>query len=243
MNQPLKPERYKGAFIYKYRSVERLEWLKEILLDNKLYFPKARELNDPEEARPPLTSASLEALIMMLTQQTAAAKPFLNNQGLAHDAAVIDFNARRFGPGLVLSQIMPILYQQFEDFRIYSLSKRCDNLHLWNRYAGVHTGYCLAFRNDEAFLPAFEVRYKDIALDITDPEQLQPYFLFYKTKSWRKEEEVRMIAQRNADANVTFEPRLLTRLILGREIAPTAAATIRAWAGDRKPPLTILSER
>jgi hypothetical protein len=86
------------------------------------------------------------------------------------------------------------------------------------------------------------VRYGDIALDITDPEQIQPYFLFYKTNSWRKEEEVRMIAQQNSDATVIFEPRLLTRLILGRKIAPTDAATIRAWAGDRNPPLTIVPE-
>jgi hypothetical protein len=247
LNQPLEPRRYRGAFVYKYRSVEHLEWLKwlkEILLDNKLYFPTSSQLKvkDPAEARPPLTPASREALIVMLTQRNAAARPFLTNQGLDSLKKQIDFDLRPFGTSGLLSMMKDNLYPLLERFRIYSLSKRCDNLHLWKEYAGNHAGYCLEFRNEEPFPRSFEVRYGDIALDITDPEQIQPYFLFYKTNSWRKEEEVRMIAQQNSDATVIFEPRLLTRLILGRKIAPTDAATIRAWAGDRNPPLTIVPE-
>jgi hypothetical protein len=38
IRRPLKPRRYEGAFAYKYRNVEHLEWLKEILLDDRLYF-------------------------------------------------------------------------------------------------------------------------------------------------------------------------------------------------------------
>jgi hypothetical protein len=242
MNRPLEPQRYRGPFLYKYRSIEHLEWLKDILLENKLYFPTARELNDPEEAHPPLTAASLQALIVMLTHETAAANPFLTNRGLARDAAIIDFHARRFGTDLLLRTMKDSLYPHLERWRIYSLSKRRDNLHLWKKYAGGHTGYCLEFRNEEPLGLAFKVRYNDIALDITDPAQLRPYFLFYKTKSWLVEEEVRIVASRNSDATVVFDPRLLTRLIFGRDITPANAGTIRAWAGDREPPLTIVSE-
>jgi Protein of unknown function (DUF2971) len=239
VNQSLKPRRYQGAFVYKYRSVERL---RAILLENRLYFPKARDLNDPEEARPPLAASSAQALIVVMNQLNATAKPFLTNQGLARDAAIIDFNVRRLGNDRCLSLMRRALDKFSGRFRIYSLSKRRDSLHLWKEYAGDHTGYCLEFRTEESFGPIFEVRYGDIALDITGPEQFEPYFLFYKTKSWQKEEEVRMIKQQNSDSTSTFDPRLLTRLILGSEIVPTDAATIRAWAGDRELPLTIVSE-
>jgi hypothetical protein len=240
MKQPYAPRKYQGPFLYKYRSTEHLEWLKEILLDNKLYFPTARELNDPSEARPPLTAASLKALTTMLTHYSAAAKPFLTNRGLARDAAIIAFNAPRFGPDFLLSEITPILHSLFKRVRICSPSKRPNNPHLWSAYARNHTGYCLEFR-EPFFGPAWEIRYEDIALDITDEQQLNPYFLFYKTRSWRSEEEVRVIAPRD-HAIIIFDPRLLTRLILGSEIASANAATMRAWAADRKPPLSVVSE-
>jgi hypothetical protein len=127
-------------------------------------------------------------------------------------------------------------------FRIYSLSKRWNNPHLWKKYGGNHTGYCLEFHNEEPFGPIFEVRYDDVALDITGPERSEPYFLFYKKKSWKDEEEVRMITQQGSDNRLFFDSRRLTRVILGREIERTDAATIHEWAGLRKLPLSIVSE-
>jgi hypothetical protein len=242
MNRPLKPRRYQGPFVYKYRSVEALERLKPILLENTLYFPMACQLNDPEEARPPLAAVSPEALSLVLAQLNVAAKPFLTNQGLEKDVTIIAFNVRLRGADLWLGMLESSLNKRLGRFRIYSLSTLPDNSHLWKKYAGNHTGYCLEFSNEESFGQVFEVRYDDIAIDITDPEQLEPYFLFYKRKSWRPEQEVRMIDRLNSEPNLTFDPRLLARLILGKRITPENEATIRTWARGRKPPLTIVSE-
>ena len=237
--QPTEPRRYNGRFVYKYGSSEHLEWLKPIILENRLYFPTPRQLNDPAEARPPLTAASMNALIGTLGQLSAEAKPYLTNNGLARHAKILDFNARRFGTDLVLDRMAQSLYPLLETFHIYSLSKRPNNQHLWERYAGKHTGYCLEFLT---FQPASEVRYSDIVLDITNDAQIRPFFLFYKASSWSREEEIRMITHRSPDATVFFNPRLLTRLILGREIAPADEETIRAWVGERNLPLTIVKE-
>ena len=107
---------------------------------------------------------------------------------------------------------------------------------------GESYGLLLGFRNEEPFGQIFEVRYDDVALDITGLERSQPYFLFYKTKLWEIEEEVRMIMQQGSDSRLSFDPERLTRVILGRDIAPTDAAAIRAWVGLRKLPLSVLSE-
>jgi hypothetical protein len=35
-----------------------------------------------------------------------------------------------------------------EQFRVYSLSRRFDNLSLWPKYAADHSGHCLEFANE-----------------------------------------------------------------------------------------------
>jgi hypothetical protein len=238
----IEPRRYNGQFVYKYRTVEHLHWLEEIALQNLLYFPTARELNDPEEARPPLTASSINALIDKIADHAIQSRPHLTNRGLAYHAQVIDYSVRRFGEGLVLSRMRETLEPLLTRFRIYSLSKRADNSHLWAEYAARHTGYCLEFRT-AGLGQVFEVRYEDdIAVDITDSKQLEPYFLFYKTKKWRREDEVRMIKQQVSEAHSTFDPTALTRIVLGRNIAPSDERGIRAIAERRIPPLPVVSE-
>ena len=46
-----------------------------------------------------------------------------------------------------------LLNAELEGYRIYSLSKRYDNLNLWAKYAADHSGYCLEFANEG---PLFE---------------------------------------------------------------------------------------
>lgn len=207
-----------------------------------LYFPTARELNDPEEARPALAASSIDKLIETLISDAVERRPHLTKRGLAFHARVVDYNVRRFGTELLLDRMRRSIEPLLTRFRIYSLSKRPDNLHLWTEYAAQHTGYCLEFRN-HGFGPIWEVRYRDqIAVDITDPCQLQPYFLFYKTKKWFPEEEVRMINQQVSEAYSPFDPGVLTRVILGRNIAPINEAAIHAIAGRRNLPLPVVPE-
>lgn len=140
----------------------------------------------------------------------------------------------------MLKSILDPLLQRF---RVYSLSKQWNNPHLWRKYGGDHAGYCLEFRNEKPLGPMFEVRYDDnVALDVTGPERDEPYFLFYKTRRWTHEKEVRMIGPQGSDNSVRFDPLRLTRVILGRDIERTAATRIHEWAGLRKLPLAVVSE-
>ena len=101
----------------------------------------------------------------------------------------------------------------------------------------------MEFRNEAPFGPVFDVRYRnEISLDITDPK-IGAEFLFYKTRRWRKEEEVRMINRLNSAAIVTFDPRFLTRIILGKNIMSEHEALVRVIAGRRELNLPVVSER
>jgi hypothetical protein len=241
--QPREPRRYTGPFVYKYRTVARLDWLKPILLENTIYFPTAAELNDPEEARPRLAARSHESLIKVLVELDLKACPLLTDKEKKIRASEFTFMLRERTTHEVLQDAKIRLDRHLQRFRIYSLGKHWNNAHLWKEYAGNYTGYCLEFNNaDPSSWRAYEVRYDDVALDITGPQRSEPYFLFYKNKQWAKEEEVRLLGQRDSDSKLTFEPKLLTRVILGRNIQRSHAATIHEWVALRELPLSIVSE-
>jgi hypothetical protein len=89
----------------------------------------------------------------------------------------------------------------------------------------------------------WEVRYEDVALDITGPERSQPHFLFYKTTPWKREQEVRIVLQQGESEKVSFNPRALSRIILGKNMSRSHEEAIRAWASSRQLALPVLSER
>jgi hypothetical protein len=74
--------------------------------------------------------------------------PHLSPAGLKEEKAIIDYNVRRHGTKPLQRMLTGVLYRELKDYRIYSMSKRFDNLSLWAKYAGDHSGYCLEFANE-----------------------------------------------------------------------------------------------
>ena len=102
----------------------------------------------------------------------------------------------------------------------------------WAKYAANHTGYCLEFAKADIFEKAREVEYgATIDFDVTSATAAQDAFplFFRKTPDWSNEEEVRVVGPTIADAVVPFDPRLFTRIILGKDINPEHEKQIRAW--------------
>lgn len=130
---------------------------------------------------------------------------------------------------------------EFMTVRIYSMSKRPDNMALWANHADNHKGYCLEFSNSGLFTAAREVIYGDIVdFDPTDPDQINAYFLFQKTLDWQTEEEVRLVAPRGTGPIVRFDSNLLTRIIIGRHMTDMEINVIREWSNLRSPKLTVV---
>jgi hypothetical protein len=75
---------------------------------------------------------------------------------------------------------------------------------------------------------SFSVVYGDaVALDVYNPKS---YFLWCKREEWRGEEEVRVVVIRGEQETVRFDPRLLTRIILGKNNTSEHEAQVRGWA-------------
>jgi hypothetical protein len=128
-----------------------------------------------------------------------------------------------------------------EQFRVYSLSKRFDNLSLWAKYAADHSGYCLEFANEgPLFEHVMEVVYGEYApFDVNNSDK-SAEFLVYKRPEWSNEEEVRLIRARGSGPQVKIDPRWLTRIILGRNMSPDRELQIRQWTKQRDAPLLIV---
>ena len=235
-----KPIRSCVPSLYKY-SRNILDRLEPVILKNELYLPTPAQLNDPSEAKPKLANFSLDRGIAFLYESFVANNPGLSFDVYQSERRAIEMNGMRLGVEVLLKAMSRILNAQFETVRIYSMSKRYNNMSLWEKYAADHKGYCLEFSNAGLFSAAREVTYCDTAdIDVTDPEQINEYFLFHKTNDWSTEEEVRLVFPRGHMPTVNFDPKLLTRIILGRKMIEDDVRVIMDWAYKRPQKLPVV---
>jgi len=236
------PSRATGSRFYRYSSSEHLEWLKVIILKHELYFPNLSQLNDPADGRPKLALLSSDQLVSFLHNDFIGRNPGLTYDAQEKKLTTLRSVVQRDGPEALMQGLAQSFYAELEDCRIYSLSKRYDNLSLWAKYAANHSGYCLEFANKGPFASACEVTYGEYTLDVTDLEQRgNPYFFFCKRQEWSNEEEVRILLLRGSNPIVRIEPSCLTRLILGMHMSDAHRKLIREWAKQRKPELAVVN--
>jgi hypothetical protein len=155
---------------------------------------------------------------------------------------VIDYNVALHGPDVILGTMSELLNKELQGYRIYSLSKRYDNLGLWAKYSGNHSGYCLEFCNEgPVFACAKEVIYGDaMEMDVLNPEHRSAYWFFSKRTEWSNEEEVRLVLPRGKGSRVKIDPSWLTRVILGKDMTEGHRLLIREWAKQRQPELNVV---
>lgn len=210
------------------------------MIDHELYVPTVAQLNDPADGRPRLAEMTTDQMIDFLYKANT-------NPTLTADAHEIHLNritrgVTAHGAGKLQRKLAQMLNKHFENYRVYSLTKRYNNLSLWAAYAANHSGYCMEFSNTgPLFENAVEVIYREIIpMDVTNPEHRKGYFLYCKRPEWLTEEEVRLISLPHEPSTVKIDPSWLTRIILGKDISDANASLIHQWAQRRTPPLTVV---
>jgi len=242
------PPKATVPFFYKYSSLatpEHRERLRIIIQDHELYLPSLDQLNDPADGRPRLAPLSEEEMSHFLYQKLVQRSPTMSRVELEKEKAIIYYNVKRLGTEGLQRNLTQILHAELKDYRIYSMSKRFDNLNLWAKYAGDHAGYCLEFVNEgPLFETARDVLYEDsLQMDVNNPDHTNGFWFFCKRPEWSNEEEVRLVLPRGTGAKVKLEPRWLKRLILGKSVSAHNEQVIRAWARQRVPDLAIVKAR
>lgn len=231
-------------FLYRYASLstpERLEWLRIIVQEHELYLPSLTQLNDPADGRPKLAAMPGYKFAAYLFDGFLQRNPNASLAVRAREEYILYYNVLRHGVNRLQRLFSQGLNEELKDYRIYSLSKRYDNMSMWAKYADNHTGYCLEFANEgPVFERAMEVTYEEsVQMDITNPEHRNGYWFFYKKPEWSNEEEVRLVLQRNKGSKVKIDPRWLTRVILGKNISAENRSVIQKWAEELRPRLPV----
>jgi hypothetical protein len=231
--------------LYKYSSLasdEQLGWLGVIIREHELYLPNLEQLNDPADGRPSLAPLSEEKMGSFLYEKLVERSPHLSIAELRKEEEVIRYNVRLHGTEKLQRILTEVLHKELKDYRIYSMSKRFDNMSLWAKYADDHAGFCLEFANEgPLFERAKDVTYGDaVQIDVTIREQLNGFWFFCKRLEWSNEEEVRLVLPRGHGSKVKIDPRWLTRLILGRNMSESNEQIIRDWARQLIPELAVV---
>ena len=229
------------SHLYRYQSLH-LERIKTIILEHELSLPSVNQLNDPVDCRPKLAQLTVEEMETFMLNGYVLSHPWESLDELAKQVAIIRFNVQKHGLEWCMRESSKVLNEQLETIRVYSLTKRFDNLNMWAKYAADHTGYCLEFANEgPLFGNSIEVIYGECdAFHLLDPQQRTPRFLIYKSPDWSNEQEVRLLRERGSKPMVTIDPRWLTRLILGKDMTVENENIIRSWAKQRVPELSIV---
>ena len=237
------PTKATGSHFYRYQSAEHLDRLKPIILEQLLYIPSVAQLNDPIDCRPKLRPMSEEEMVTFLRNDYIRRNPVLALDLLAKHESIIRNNIQIHGLEWFMRETSRLLNAEMEQFRVFSLSKRFDNLSLWATYADSHTGYCLEFANEGPLFGdhVMQVVYGEYEpFDVLDSESRSASFLVYKRPEWHNEEEVRLIRARGSSPYVRIEPQWLTRIILGRNMSAGNQSQIIKWAKERQPELAVV---
>ena len=231
-----------ATHFYRYQTCSHLERLEQILIRHELYFPTAAELNDSAEGRPGIAAASPRMTARFLVRMFARAHPEASLEDRAEVSARAIEGIHRFGEKWTRQELTRLLHENSTKTRVFSMSKRWNSMKMWAKYADNHKGCCLEFANTGMFASAREVEYGDVVeLDLTKPTAAKDAALlfFRKTTDWSYEEEVRIVGPTFAPAGVSFDPTLLTRIMLGKDMKPEHRSQIHEWAGVRNPALLV----
>ena len=231
-------------FLYKYGSFEGegIEYLKEVLLESKIYFSNPIHFNDPFDCRPRLEIGSsqeekenaMEEVSSILSNKF----PHAPKQKIRPEASTALFKLNNFYKSLG-NQYELLL----KDFGVYCLSEKKDNLLMWAHYGKAHTGYCLEFDASEGTFigKAHEVRYQKeypvVQMIPTDPDRGKKGLLT-KSLDWDYEEEWRIITPEGR-GHIDFPFHELVGIIFGCKIRDEHAGIVKKLIASRDYPVKI----
>ena len=119
--------------------------------------------------------------------------------------------------------LQPEFNELLEEYRILSLSRTWNNMQMWAHYANNYKGICIAFKYNDVFLNAREVKYtskrfkyideRDIVTD-KEFESTIKKNLLYKSKNWKYEYEYRII-EKTSEPFFYFPQNCIEEVIFG----------------------------
>ena len=218
--------------LYKYRSVNKC--LKRIIFDQEIYFASPTEFNDPFDCYPRIT---------YYRDHSKQHKFFLNELIREQpDKAVpeLDKIARLMIDSSYWADesIRDNFHKTVQNYGIFSMAQKNDNLLMWSHYADSHKGVCLEFDSrdtsnvfGEAIMVQYQKEYPKVNVMALGNFRDTINAFGVKSADWKYEKEWRIIrAQVFGGRGIyKFEPDQLVGVILGAKICPRQEEKVLSW--------------
>lgn len=231
------------SHLYKYKFPE-YNFLKEIIVDDTLYFPSPNTFNDPFDSFPVFDYTGTEIQLTRMFKELSRERGKIITTREARESARNMKRKRYFQTPSSVS----------ESFRhkigVFCLSSDNSNILMWSHYAEKHKGVCLEFSNninDKIFCYSLPVQYKDkytthSFLKIGKKNILHDLILT-KAKDWSYEKEWRIVSIKGSHlegpGKYKFNPELLTKIIFGCKADDYFIKRITELNEKRKKPVEL----
>lgn len=240
--------------LYRYIGVkgERLEWLRRLLQDSDLYFPRCSEFNDPFDCR----SVALDFNPNPVKREDSWRREL--GPSLGGEGGNLDMETKKMvdesGTDAGQERLRTLYYEFLNQQGIVSLSSRPDIMLMWSYYSEGHQGVVVRFnmncKRDDTPTPTkfsvVEVRYRHRFPrkehgDTSEFGIVIP-MLRTKAKDWQHESEWRMVAWEEF-GYIRFPQSLINGVILGIRTCHCVEERIRNWIAGRSAPVELLRMR
>jgi len=225
---------------------EARERVRDILLQNRLFFPTRLGFNDPFDCRIPLSwdGATLDEMERKLLDV------YRRNPPKGWNGSIEEFVREQRANGsiaeLARSNLGPIVTERrLDNLRVLCLCERPDDILMWSHYASNHEGICLEFNviKESYFSGAVRVIYADDypKLKVTmGTKELANGMVLTKAKHWAYESEWRVLCVDEPGLQ-DFPKECLSGVILGCKISEENRKPIREWLSQRATFATLYS--
>lgn len=244
------------ATLYKFRSFQTPEqraFVREILVEHKVYFARSSQLNDPFDMSPKFEEFTRDGLLKAATafwsrqpqgggDEGRAQIEHLRTCDLDKHTAIAEAKTRD---------------RMERGYPIFSLAGNRDHPMLWSHYGAGHTGLCIHFRSDEQsiFGMSLKVTYSNRrALIPTDIRSVSEQEIFerialHKGEFWEYEDEYRWCHFPDTDYSdlpirfngqyAHFDAALLSGITVGVRMPDAHASDVLNLAGAHDPVLPV----
>ena len=238
--------------VYKYVTPERVD----VLINGRVRFTQAAALNDPFETHPCLT--------LLRESFEESARKLVDSVKGRFDANSI-VAGRIMIPKKVRDSVAEFQHGLAEDYPMFCVTRKGNNLLMWSHYADSHRGFVIGFDSDNPFFhrekpraltPLDEVRYSNKRpvmppFEGSTPENVHEIVFLTKSEDWAYEEELRMFAQPGAANDIgkdnrglniylfDLPPEVFVEIIFGLLMSPNVKHEIAAIVKDRYPHIEL----
>lgn len=251
MNHDVESERllervrpYEVDFLYKYRQIDS-RGLERTITHNEIFLPDPTFLNDPFDCRPFITIHKSKSKKKEFYEFIVKSRfPNATKNEIKKEVKK-NLRSKTLDNRIHLEER---LLKFIKSFGIYCLTEIADDLLMWAHYSDSHRGICLQFdtaKDLSIFWEAYKITYQENypIVNVMDMGTYDQFFNLFATKSthWEYEQERRAIKVpgEGGSKTYTFEPELLTGVILGAKISSIDEKIVLEWISQRETPTKI----